>query len=70
MTSRLAPLAVSERTAAAMLDMPPTKFRTLVSQGALPQAKRIGDELRWSVGELEAIVSGNAALPEQSRFEA
>ncbi|RVV99724.1 hypothetical protein EKE94_03325 [Mesobaculum littorinae] len=58
-------IAVRETTAAAMLDMPATEFRRLVSVGALPQPCRIGRHERWRVDQIEAILSGGAALPDE-----
>lgn len=64
MTIRTQPIAVKERTAAAMLDMTASEFRDLVSRGALPPAKPIGGTIRWCVAELEAILSGATKRPE------
>ncbi|KMK67038.1 hypothetical protein [Puniceibacterium sp. IMCC21224] len=58
-------LAAGERTAAAMLDLPVTAFRRLVSMGALPQACRIGEFERWRIDDLRAILDGTAALPNE-----
>ncbi|WP_292292995.1 hypothetical protein [Marivita sp.] len=64
MTIRTQPIAVKERTAAAMFDMTQTEFRELVSLGVLPPAKPIGGTKRWSVAELNAILSGAKRRPE------
>lgn len=56
-------LAVRESKAAAMLDLPVSKFTRLVSEGALPPPVRIGGETRWRVDDLRAILSGQAARP-------
>lgn len=63
------PIAVREAKAAAMLDMPATKFRHLVDQGALPPPVQIGDEQRWIVAGIEAILSGKAAIPDSEDIE-
>lgn len=62
MTDRL---AVTDRTAAAMLDMSRDRFRALVSQGALPKPTRIGPEERWPVDTLRAILRGEASRPDE-----
>ena len=55
------PLAVTESTAAAMLDMKPSEFRGLVQCGALPRPAQISDKIeRWRVSDLEAILNGSA----------
>lgn len=59
------PLAVADRTAAKMLDMPLARFRQYVEQGALPKPCRIGGDERWRVADLDAILSGTAALPNE-----
>ena len=56
------PLFASERTAAALLDMKPAEFRSLVDGGALPKPNRLG---RWEVEELAAIVRGKAPKPKE-----
>ena len=53
--AKVSPLFVTERNAAALLDMPPREFRDLVAQGALPGAARHG---RWDVEELTRIMRG------------
>lgn len=54
-------IAVTEKTAASMLDMKPAEFRRLVDLGALPSPHRIAGELkRWRVADLEAIINGSA----------
>ncbi|WP_138472547.1 AlpA family transcriptional regulator [Poseidonocella sp. HB161398] len=69
MTARTQPLAVREKAAAELLDMPRAEFRRLVNCGALPRPvmPRIGGADRWSVSQLEAVISGSAALPELSQ---
>lgn len=59
------PLAVKAQTAAAMLDMPQAEFLRLVEHGALPPPVRIGQHERWRVEQLNAIIRGNAAKPEE-----
>jgi hypothetical protein len=66
MNAHTRPLAVGERTAAAMLDMSPREFAELVACGALPAAKTIGSHQRWMVADLEAILSGEAAKPDEA----
>ncbi|MDV7141834.1 hypothetical protein R3X27_03970 [Tropicimonas sp. TH_r6] len=58
MPTRAQPIAVKEKTAAAMLDMPPAEFRQLVERGALPPPCQIGEATRWRVADLEAIRDG------------
>ncbi|MCB1357848.1 MAG: hypothetical protein KDK53_15585 [Maritimibacter sp.] len=65
MQPRAHPIAVKERTAAAMLDMSAAEFRRLVDRGALPPAQHIGEIERWYVADLEAIFSGAASKPEE-----
>lgn len=55
MTDRL---AVRAATAAAMLDLPATRFRELVAAGALPPPVRLGDDERWRVADLNAALNG------------
>ena len=59
------PLAVRDKTAAAMLDMRPAEFRRLVDRGALPPPVVIGGHHRWRVDQIEAILKADAALPDQ-----
>lgn len=54
------PMFASEKTAARLLDMTPSEFRTLVEKGSLPGPKKIAEHKRWSTRELEAIISGEA----------
>lgn len=63
-------IAVTEKTAAAMLDMSRQEFQKLVACSALPAPAKIpGEEPRWRVADLERIVSGDAALPSDQDFE-
>ena len=64
------PLAVRDTTAAKMLDMPATEFRRLVNAGALPKPCRIGRHDRWRVRDIQAIVDGTAAWPDDEDIEA
>ncbi|WP_297775585.1 hypothetical protein [uncultured Roseovarius sp.] len=66
--SRPAPILASEKTAAALLDMKPAEFRSLVERGALPRPQDIQGFSRWRVADLEAIWTGNAMDSEE--FEA
>ena len=59
------PLAVKAQTAAAMLDLPPSEFLRLVERGALPPPVRIGQHERWRVEQLNAIIRGDAAKPDE-----
>ena len=62
--TRLIPILASEATAAALLDMPVTKFHALVAAGNLPKAREIAPGVyRWSHVELRAIGSGALARP-------
>ena len=56
------PMFASERTAAAILDMPSTEFRRLVAAGALPGPIALG---RWDVEQLAAIVRGTKPKPSE-----
>ena len=60
------PIAVGEKTAAAMLDMSIRDFCDLVARGALPGPKDLGGHKRWMVSELEAILTGEAARPKET----
>lgn len=67
MTGHMArPIAVGEKTAAAMLDMTMRDFGDLVANGALPSPKNIGGHKRWIVSDLEAILTGEAARPKEA----
>ena len=66
--SPLKPLAVSEKKAATLLDLPVARFRRYVEQGALPPPCRIGRDERWRVEDLDAILSGTAARPLDEDF--
>ncbi|GAA6197877.1 hypothetical protein NBRC116598_33220 [Pseudophaeobacter arcticus] len=58
---RISPIAVSETTAAKMMDMAPTEFRRLVQSGSLPLPVKITGNLeRWRVSDLEGVLTGNA----------
>lgn len=59
------PLAVRDTTAAKMLDMPAAEFRRLVNDGALPPPCSVGGHHRWRVADINAILNGNAALPNE-----
>jgi predicted DNA-binding transcriptional regulator AlpA len=56
--SRIFPIAVGEKTAAKMLDLPIESFRSLVSDGTLPRPRSIGPHERWDAEELRAIIQG------------
>lgn len=60
------PLAVREANAARMLDLKRDVFLRLVACGALPAPVRLGDDIElWRTSDLEAILNGNAAKPQQ-----
>ncbi|MEX0303351.1 MAG: helix-turn-helix transcriptional regulator [Leisingera sp.] len=60
------PLAVSEKTAAKMMDMTVKQFRHLVDCGSLPPPAKIGgDILRWRVADINAVLNGTAMDEEQ-----
>ena len=63
--SRHTPIFVRATTAAAMLDMSTAEFRRLVAAGALPPPVGIGGHERWHVAQIEAMLSGIAARPNQ-----
>lgn len=54
------PILLSEKNAAAVLDMPRTEFKRMVDCGALPRPVQIGRLERWCYADLEAIVTGQA----------
>lgn len=55
---RIEPIAVAEKTAAKLLDMPLSQFRELVGQGVLPRPRRVGPLERWDAAELRSILRG------------
>lgn len=64
MPTDFTPIAVRAATAAKMLDMPVERFRSYVEAGALPGPVKIGRDERWRVDQLQAILRGDAALPQ------
>ena len=56
------PLFASERSAARLLDMKASEFRSLVENGHLPRPRKIGGMDRWEVAELTQIVNGETAM--------
>lgn len=56
--SQIVPIAVNEKNAAKMLDMPVGSFRDLVTDGILPKPRKIGPHERWDADELRAILRG------------
>lgn len=57
----LAPIFATEAKAAALLDMKPGEFRSLVEGGHLPRGRELGPVvLRWDVEQLRRIISGEA----------
>ncbi len=67
MIHRPKPIAVREVTAAAMFDISASKFRGLVECGALPPPKEIGGITLWRVADLDAVLSGHAAKPNEDQ---
>lgn len=63
--TQIQPLAVTERNAAAMLDMSVRDFWKLVLCGALPRPTVIGGHELWIVADLVAVLTGSAAIPEE-----
>lgn len=59
------PAALRESKAAAELDMHVSEFRALVTSGVLPRPVRIGEHERWRMVDIEAILSGKAAIPDE-----
>jgi hypothetical protein len=49
--------------------MSSSEFRRLVNAGALPAPCFVGGVERWRVADLEAILNGNAARPQDDDFE-
>lgn len=58
-------IAVRDVTAARLLDLPTPEFLRLVAAGALPPPTKIGGHDRWLVERLQAILTGDAAKPDQ-----
>lgn len=63
--SRWPPILASEKTAAALLDLKPAEFRSLVERGALPGPQDLDGFDRWRVADLEAICTGIAMDSEE-----
>jgi len=53
-----APILVSEKSAARLMDMKPAEFRLLVDAGAFPPPQKYGELPRWRYADLEAVASG------------
>lgn len=53
------PLFASAATAAKLLDMKPSQFRTLVAEGVLPRPVEIGGETRWPTPRSLATAAEN-----------
>ncbi|MDB6177911.1 hypothetical protein PAF17_10405 [Paracoccus sp. Z330] len=56
------PMFASANTAAKMLDMKPTEFRSLVEAGALPGPVR---HQRWDVEQIRATMRGEFVRPSE-----
>ena len=54
-------LFAGDKKAAALLDMKPAEFRSLVDHGVLPKPTNIGGFERWDVEQLQSIARGDAA---------
>jgi hypothetical protein len=60
-TKRLTPIHANETTAAALLDMRPAEFRSLVEGGHLPRGREIAPGIiRWDTEQLRKIGTGEA----------
>jgi hypothetical protein len=55
------PIFATAKTAAALFEMKPCEFLTLVADGVLPKPQRIGPYERWETDELKAIARGDRA---------
>ncbi|ETX26586.1 hypothetical protein [Roseivivax isoporae] len=64
------PLAVKDTTAAAMLDMPAAEFRRLVALGVMPRPRKVGPHDRWRTSDIQAIIDGDTAWPDDEDIEA
>ena len=58
-------IAVKDASAPRMLDLTANEFRRLVVCAALPPPVKIGPFERWRVSDIDAIFSGDAALPSE-----
>lgn len=56
--AKIEPLAVSETTAARMLDMKLSEFRALRAAGSLPAPKSLCGIERYDVAELRSLLRG------------
>lgn len=56
--ARYVPLAAKETTAAQLLDMTLSEFRTGIASGQLPDGKEIAGEKRWDTKLLQQIIAG------------
>ena len=54
------PIAVSDKTAAKMFEIPHAEFRRLVDEGLLPRPVKLGQHERWKVEDLERVMSGQS----------
>jgi hypothetical protein len=57
---KVAPMFVSEVTAAGLLDMKLAEFRALASAGTLPAPRVLGGLSRYDVEELRRVMRGEA----------
>lgn len=64
----LAPLAVSARQLAGMLDLSVRTIRTMDAAGKLPRGVRIGRSVRWPVDELRDWL--DAGCPDRASWQA
>jgi predicted DNA-binding transcriptional regulator AlpA len=56
-----APYLVSDKQAAALLDVSRSTFRRYVAAGLLPQPVRIGSATRWRWADIEAAIAALGA---------
>lgn len=58
--SKVAPIFVQEKNAAAILDLTIKLFRSLVEKGSLPPPHRVDEVELWRVADFDAIISGRS----------
>ena len=60
--SKITPIFVTAKTAAALFEMTPRDFLALVEEGVLPKPETIGNRHeRWEIAALTEIVKGQRA---------
>ena len=65
MPTKVDHIAVGADKAAAMLDLTLPEFEALVDQKSVPPPVTIGQHKRWPVDQLRAILTGEAAKPDE-----